>query len=234
MSMGESMDIAMRPLIVETAEDPEYSCLLLHGGGGDPLEFKSLIPAISPPDVGIRYVLPYAPEIRLTLFSGHLMRAWFDVTDDNLELHQDIVGIEASTNTVLSLIDMEHASGIAYEKIIIGGFSQGGAIALLAALRLRASLAAAFCLSGYLPLGENVQTIASIESRKTPIFIGHGAHDELVPVHLAASACLTLRNLGFDVVGEEYPIGHQVSMGELRLLRDWLSQVIQLKGPCSI
>lgn len=116
MSMDESMDSTALPLIVETAEDPEYSCLLLHGGGSDPLEFESLIPAISPPDVGIRYVLPYAPEIRLTLFGGHLMRAWFDVTDANLELHRDIAGIEASTNTVLSLIDTEHARGIAYEK----------------------------------------------------------------------------------------------------------------------
>lgn len=209
-------------LVVETAAKPSHVCLLLHGGGGAPEEFNALIPAITPAGMSIRYVMPYAPEIALTLFDRQRMRAWYDVVDANLESQQDTIGIEASLQTVLSLIEAEHDRGAPYDTILIGGFSQGGAIALLAALRSPAPLAAAFCLSGYMLQLDTMPLCA--ENRQSSIFIAHGIHDDLVPLHLAEKACSTLRNLQFDVAWHTYPIGHQVSKETLLALRQWLAR----------
>lgn len=209
-------------LVVETAAKTSHVCLLLHGGGGAPEEFSALIPSITPPGLGIRYVMPYAPEIALTLFDKQRMRAWYDVVDANLESQQDTPGIETSLQAILSLIETEHGQGAPYDKILVGGFSQGGALALLAALCSPAPLAAAFCLSGYL-LQRDTPPVRA-ENRQSPIFIAHGLYDDLVPVRLAEKACSTLRNLQFDVTWNPHPAGHQVSTEILLALQQWLAR----------
>jgi phospholipase/carboxylesterase len=210
------------PLVIETAPTPAHACVLLHGGGGAADEFRTLIPAITPPGIKIRYVIPYAPEIPLTLFGKQRMRAWYDVVDANLELHQDTVGIDASLQSVLNWIKHEHAQGIPYERILVGGFSQGGTIALLAALRAPAPLAGAFCLSGYLLRSA---MSASTLNQKTPLFIAHGHDDDLVPLRLAQQACADLQRIGLTVAWHAYPMAHQVCNEEVLALRDWLARV---------
>jgi phospholipase/carboxylesterase len=209
-------------LVIETAPNPEYVCVLLHGGGGSADEFRALIPAITPPGVRVRYVIPHAPERRLTLFGGQPMRAWYDVVEANLEAQQDTAGIEASLRSVLNLIEAEHARGTPYAKILVGGFSQGGAIALLAALHAPAPLAAAFCLSGYL-LRSAVP--ASTHNQQTPLFIGHGSDDDLVSLQLAEQARADLRRMGLAVAWYEYPMAHQVGKEEMLALCNWLAHV---------
>lgn len=216
------MNAPLPTLIVETAIKPKYVCLLLHGGGGTPEEFKSLIPAVTPTGLGIRYVMPYAPEIALTLFGKQRMRAWYDVINANLESQQDTPRIETALQAVLTLIEAEHQRGVSYDNILVGGFSQGGAIALLAALYSPNPLAAAFCLSGYLLQRGTLPPPA--ENQLSPIFMAHGIHDDLVPVHLAEKSCSTLRNVQFDVTWHTHPMGHQVSQETFFALRQWLTQ----------
>lgn len=211
-------------LVVETAAKTSHVCLLLHGGGGSPEEFKVIVPSITPHNLGIRYVMPYAPEIALTLFGKQQMRAWYDVVDADLESQQDLSGIATSLQAVLALIETEYAQGTPYDKILVGGFSQGGVVALLAALHAPKPLAAAFCLSGYLPRGALPE---STRNQKTAVFIAHGSDDDLVPLSLAKQACADLAGMGLTLTCHEYSMAHQVCKEELRALREWLALVYE-------
>ena len=207
----------------ETGPDPGWSVLWLHGLGADGHDFAPIVPELLRPGwPALRFVFPHAPVRAVTINAGMRMRAWYDIRDMDLANRADAEGVETSIAQVGALLDREHARGIPSARILLAGFSQGGAIALAAALRRREPLAGIVALSTYLPLGaRSFETMTEVVAAQ-PVFMAHGNADPVVPFAAGEGSARLLRERGFAVDWHAYPMAHQVCAPELQDLSRWL------------
>jgi len=208
----------------ETGPDPRWAVLWLHGLGADGHDFVPLVPELTRPQwPAVRFVFPHAPVRAVTINAGMRMRAWYDIRDFDLANRADAEGVAVSTAQVGALLDREHARGIPAERTLLAGFSQGGAITLAAGVRRTRPLAGLIALSTYLPLADRSQPELAAANRKTPIWMGHGNLDPVVPHALGQMSCDWLRKAGYHVDWHSYPMPHSLCAEEIRDLGDWLT-----------
>ncbi len=208
---------------VTTADNPGYAVIWMHGLGADGHDFEPIIPFLGlPPDAAIRFVFPHALMRPITINGGAVMRAWYDITEISTSKGHDEAGINHSAAKISDLIDQEIERGIPAEKIIVAGFSQGGAMALHVGLRYPAKLAGIMALSAYLLFPERLQTELASENSATAVFIGHGTQDPMVPIMLGQAAKAELEKGQWPVEWHSYPIPHSVSQAEMVDIGHWL------------
>jgi len=199
----------------------------LHGLGADGHDFVPVVPELGlPKDHGIRFIFPHAPVRPVTINNGMPMRAWYDILSLSRMDQQDDAGIRASEAIVHGVIRQELSLGIPVNRIVIAGFSQGGAIALHTALRYPQRLAGLLPLSTYLPLHDKLAAEASPANKDLPILMCHGDYDAVLPLALGESSCDILRAQGYDVDWRTYPMQHQVCGEEIELIGEWLQKVL--------
>lgn len=212
---------------IETGAQPQASVIVMHGLGADGNDFVPVVPELGlPPGLRIRFVFPHAPMRPVTINAGMVMRAWYDVFGLDGRQGEDEAGIRASQARIEGLIAREKARGIPAGRIVLAGFSQGGAIALQAGLRHPERLAGIVVLSAYLPLANSLPAEAHPANREVPIFMGHGSYDDLIPVARAHRSRDLLLELGFRVAWHEYAMPHSVCAEEIRDLSSWLRGVL--------
>ncbi|HEX7817642.1 carboxylesterase [Dyella sp.] len=208
----------------ETAGQPVYSILWMHGLGADGNDFVPLVPELVAADwPALRFVFPHAPVRPVTINGGMPMRAWYDVTGFDAAARQDESGIRASIASIESLIDRENERGIADDHIFLAGFSQGGAIALSTGLRHPRKLAGIIALSTWLPLHDAFAAERAPANASTPIFWGHGTGDPIVALSRGVASRDLLQSLGYTVDWHTYPMPHAVYPEEIADLRVWLA-----------
>ncbi|MFD0738801.1 alpha/beta hydrolase [Lysobacter koreensis] len=210
---------------LETGPSPAWSVLWLHGLGADGNDFAPIVPELVRPGwPALRFVFPHAPVRAVTINNGARMRAWYDIRDFDLANRADAAGVEQSVAEVEALIAREHARGIPAERIVLAGFSQGGAVTLAVALRRQEPLAGLVVLSAYLPMAP--QAVGDVPRAATaqPAFIAHGTQDPVVPFQAGQHSAALFRQLGFEVTWHAYPMAHQVCAEQIRDLGDWLSR----------
>ena len=197
----------------------------LHGLGADGHDFEPIVPHLElDPSLGVRFVFPNAPKRAVTINMGMVMPAWYDVLALDLRRDQDVEGIADSAAHVRALIARENERGIPTERIVLAGFSQGGAIALYVALRYPETLAGILALSCYMILGDDLASEAGEANRATRIFQGHGEWDPMVPQARGEAARDQLRELGHEVEWKTYPMAHEVHPLEIRDVGAWLRE----------
>jgi len=214
----------------ETGPSPECCILWLHGLGADGHDFAPIVPELVRPGwPALRFVFPHAPVRPVTINNGMRMRAWYDIRNFSADEigggdRADSAGVFASIVQVEALIAREADRGIPPDRLILAGFSQGGAIALAAGLRRTEPLAGVIALSTYLPMAP--QASADLEPRalRQPLFMAHGEQDPVVPPAAGEHSRQVLEGLGFAIEWHAYRMGHSVCAEEIEDLGDWLQQ----------
>ena len=221
----------MSPLLecveLQTAPTPAGSVIWLHGLGADGYDFVPVVrelEALGAPR--LRYVFPHAPQMAVTINGGHVMPAWYDILGTDLVRREDEAGIRASQKAVEALIERETGRGTPRSRIVLAGFSQGGAITLHAGLRQGEPLAGLIALSTYLPLADRFAAERAAPSARVPIFMAHGTADPVVPIARGRASRDQLMQLGADIVWHEYPIQHSVSGEEVRDIAAFLRRAL--------
>lgn len=214
----------LQSIEIETAADPRYAVIWLHGLGADGSDFVPVVPELglagAPP---VRFIFPHAPSIPVTCNGGWVMPAWYDII--SLEPHSrriDEAGIVNSRAAIRRLIDREVARGIPPERIFLAGFSQGGAIAYSTALTHPEALAGVIALSTYIPSVALIEREASAANRAIPILAAHGSQDDIVSPTLGRAARDFLASHGHAVEWHEYPMPHSVCIEEIERIGAWL------------
>jgi phospholipase/carboxylesterase len=209
----------------ETGPAPQWAVIWLHGLGADGHDFVPLVPELVRKDwPALRFIFPHAPVRAVTINNGVRMRAWYDIVGMDFPTRADSEGVEQSILQASALIDREHARGIGPQRILLAGFSQGGAIALAAGIRRKTPLAGLIALSTYLPGAETAVQVKSDAATAQPVFMAHGSGDPVIPLVHAERSMRTLQTLGFAVDWHRYPMAHQVCAEEIRDLGDWMAQ----------
>jgi phospholipase/carboxylesterase len=212
---------------IETGPGPRTSIIVLHGLGADGNDFVPFAQEIDLHAIGpVRWVFPHAPVMPVTINGGYRMRAWYDVLAGDLRQRQDESGLRRSQAMVEELIAREKERGTPAGRVVLAGFSQGCAMALLTGLRHAEKLAGIVGMSGYLPLAETTQQERGEANQLTPIFLAHGTTDPVVPLAAGEMSRDALRALGYEVQWHEYPMPHSVCMEEVRDLNAWLLKVL--------
>jgi phospholipase/carboxylesterase len=217
----------LETLEVETAPSPRAAVIWMHGLGADGYDFVDIPPLLRLPEsLAVRFVFPHAPMQPVTINGGMVMRAWYDVRHDAGARREDEAGIRASQQHIEALIAREKTRGVTAARLVLAGFSQGGAMALHTGLRHAEPLAGIMALSCFLPLAERLAGEASAANRDTPIFLAHGTHDPIIPLVRARHAHEVLAGLGYRVEWHEYPMPHSVCDAELRDIGAWLTRIL--------
>jgi phospholipase/carboxylesterase len=212
---------------IETAPNPSASIIWLHGLGADGNDFVPIIPQLNLSECpAIRFVFPSAPSMPVTVNGGYVMPAWYDITGRDSKDREDIDGIHQSARVISELIEQEASRGVAYEKIVLAGFSQGCAISLQVGLRFPHALAGIMALSGYLPLAESLPLERSEANSKTPIFMAHGVWDAVITPERAEASADTLEKLGYQLDWNTYPMEHSLHPDELADISRFLTMVL--------
>ncbi len=220
---------ALQAVEIATGANPAASVIWLHGLGADGHDFEPIVPELAPPDVGaVRFVLPHAPMRAVTLNAGARMRAWYDVAGLDRYAPQDESGVRASDEAVRALIRRENERGIACHRIVLAGFSQGGALALFTGTRYPERLAGLIGLSCYLLLPDSFTAERQPANAATPIFLAHGAYDPIVDPMLGAETRAALRAAGHAVEWHSYPMEHAVCPEEIVAIAAFLRRVLGL------
>jgi phospholipase/carboxylesterase len=212
----------MEAVEINTGPDPKAAVIWLHGLGADGHDFEPIVPELELPRP-VRFVFPHAPVRPVTINQGMRMRAWYDV----FQLGggpEDEAGIRASQKLLEDMIAAEKKRGLS--KIVLAGFSQGGAIVLQTALRHPERLAGVLALSTYLPLHATLVAERSDASRDLPIFMAHGQYDDLIPLHRAEESRQALEHLGYKVQWKTYPMPHSVCPQEIADISDFLLGIV--------
>ncbi len=215
-----------QPVEIETGAGPDACVIWLHGLGADGHDFEPVVPELRlPARLRVRFVFPHAPVRRVTINMGMQMRAWYDI----LELgggSEDEAGIRASQKLLEGLLERETSRGIVPRRIVVAGFSQGGAIALQTGLRYPVPLAGILALSTYLPLAGTVAAERSAANRKVPILQAHGRFDDLIPLQRAVRTRDALLGMDYPLEWHEYPMAHAVCAEEIADIAAWLPAVL--------
>ncbi len=210
---------------VETGPNPPWAVIWLHGLGADGHDFEPIVPElVDEAWPAIRFVFPHAPVRAVTINGGMRMRAWYDILGLEIAQRQDERGVRESIAFVQGLIARENARGVPSERIVIAGFSQGGAIALASGLRHPERLAGVVALSTYLPIAESSAGERSEANRALPIFMAHGSLDPVVGHALGQMSRSYLEQLGYAVQWHSYSMPHSVNAEEIADLARWLGE----------
>jgi phospholipase/carboxylesterase len=211
---------------IETGRDPTGAVIWLHGLGADGHDFESIVPElVRPGERPLRFVFPHAPIRPVTLNGGYAMRAWYDIAALDRRTAEDENGIRASQAAIESLIRRENARGIRSERIVLAGFSQGGAMAVFAGTRYPERLAGIMGLSCYLVLAAQLAAERSAANQSTPIFLAHGMQDPVVAPLLGEHARHALQANGYTVEWHAYDMPHSVGPQEVADIAAWLRRV---------
>jgi phospholipase/carboxylesterase len=211
---------------LETGARPDAAVIWLHGLGADGHDFEPVVPELRLPErLAVRFVFPHAPMRPVTINQGMRMRAWYDIVQLGGG-KEDEAGIRASQQQLEALIEREGARGIPPRRVVLAGFSQGGAIALQTALRFREHLAGTLALSTYLPLAAKLDAERNTAARELPILMAHGTHDPMISIEHARRSRDLLLGLGYKVDWREYPMPHSVCAQEISDIAAWLTQVL--------
>lgn len=217
-------------VIVETGAEPVGSVIWLHGLGADGHDFEPIVPELSlPAELPLRFVFPQAPARPVTVNGGMVMRAWYDILSLDGDGRSDEAGLRDSARSLEALIAAEIERGVPASRIVLAGFSQGGAVALHTALRYSAPLAGLLLLSTYLPLpGAFEREVAAAPGNQPvtiPIFMAHGSFDPVLPFALGRESRALIEAAGYAVEWREYPMAHQVCAAEIGDIRQFLLSV---------
>ena len=226
------MEIDLPPLEVETAANPEYAVIWLHGLGADGSDFVPVEPELGLAESpAVRFIFPHAPYMPVTCNGGYVMRAWYDIISlDSNSRRIDEAGIEASRETVRRLIEHENGRGIPVDRIFLAGFSQGGAVAYTTALTHPEKLAGIIALSTYIPSPGLLTEDSASANRNIPIFAAHGTADDVVSPTLGLAARNLLLERGYAVEWHEYPMPHSVCLEEVWAIGRWLGEKMRKTG----
>ena len=215
------------PIEIETAPQPTASVIWLHGLGADGRDFVPIVPELRlPSDLAIRFVFPHAPHRPVTINRGYVMRAWYDIAETEFGRREDEAGIRESEQAVRALIQCETERGVASERIVLAGFSQGGAVVLHTGLRLPQRLAGIMALSTYLPLADTLKAEAHPANADVPIFMAHGTDDPIIPLALGESSADLLTRRGANLEWRTYEMEHSVCLDEIQDIAGWLTRVL--------
>ena len=208
---------------ISTGPNPTAAVIWLHGLGADGHDFEPVVPQLVWPDApGIRFIFPHAPVRPVTLNNGMAMRAWYDIVSLTGNRDQDQKGIADSVNDTAALVRRERERGIDADRIVVAGFSQGGAIALQLAVRYPEKLAGLIALSTYMLLDHRLENDRHEANKDLPLFVGHGRSDPMVPFMLGEQLAERMRSLGHPVEWHSYPMLHAVCPEEIADLSAWL------------
>jgi phospholipase/carboxylesterase len=216
----------LQTIEIETKPKPSHCVIWLHGLGADGNDFVPIVQELSLPPVGIRFVFPHAPMRPVTINGGFVMRAWYDITGQDMVRKEDEQGVRQSQKMIEALIAREESRGVPPARIVIAGFSQGGVIALQTSLRQPKRLAGAMSLSAYLGLMGSLDKERNPANNDMPVFLGHGTMDNIVPLALGLATRDRLIKLGYDVDWHQYPMAHSVCAEELEDISAWLGRVL--------
>ncbi len=214
-----------QPTVIGSPQPAQYSIIFLHGLGGHGDEFVPLIKALAlPDDHTIRFILPHADHRAVTINGGEKMPAWYDITMiGTLDRQVDTQGIQHSVDQVKTLIAQEHDKGIAFENIVVAGFSQGGVIATYTALQFNQALGGVWALSTYAPAWSSlIQPYEKQVCLQTPFFVAHGQQDDVVPMTAGKQLVDHLAHLDLSAEWYTYSMGHEIIPQEVQALRQWL------------
>ena len=214
--MLETVEQSTRPRVA-------WSVVWLHGLGADGHDFAPIVPELVRPDwPGIRFVFPHAPVRPITLYDGTPMRAWYDLRSLSTDDRADEAGVRESMREVDALIARERDRGVPAERVLLFGFSMGGAMALASGIRREAPVAGIAALSSYLPLTSTTAAEITPGGKATPIFMAHGTQDPVVKPSWGSASRDALQALGMKVDWRTYPMPHSVHPQEVRDLADWM------------
>jgi phospholipase/carboxylesterase len=212
---------------LETAPNPTASVIWLHGLGADGNDFVPIVPELRLPEsLRVRFVFPHAPVRAVTINNGMRMRAWYDIAAADLNSRADLIGVRESQAQLESLIERENARSMPSERIVLAGFSQGGAIALYTGLRYRERLAGIMALSSYLIAPDKLAIEASAANRGVPIFMAHGTADPVVHFQWGEASRRMLEADGYPIEWHAYRMEHSVCLEEIQAIGVWLKQVL--------
>ncbi|MCT8180782.1 alpha/beta hydrolase [Variovorax sp. CY25R-8] len=215
------------PIEIETAPHPTATVIVMHGLGADGNDFVPIANELDLSSVGpVRFVFPNAPVIPVTINGGYQMPAWYDIAVADLVAREDEAGLRRSQATIEALIANEKARGIAAGRIMVAGFSQGCAMALMTGLRHGERLAGIVGLSGYLPIAATTAAERHASNHDTPVFLAHGRQDPVVPIARAQQSRDALAALGYAVEWHEYAMAHSVCLEEIGDLNAFLLRVL--------
>ena len=211
----------MEAVEIETGSPPRAAVIWLHGLGADGHDFEPIVPELRLKQA-VRFVFPHAPVQPVTINQGMRMRAWYDIFQFGGG-REDDKGIRASQALIAKLIEEQP---VPPEKIVLAGFSQGGAIALQTALRYPKPLAGVMALSTYLPLAATLAAERAAANAQVPIFMAHGTHDDIIPIQRAHDSKNFLEKLGHRIEWHDYPMPHSVCGDEVRDISAFLARLL--------
>ena len=218
--------MSIETIEVETGANPVATVIWLHGLGADGHDFEPIVPELRLPAAKpVRFIFPHAPQRPVTINGGMRMRAWYDIFSLGGGA-EDAAGIRASQAALEGLISGEVKRGIPHDKIVLAGFSQGGAIALQTALRQRERLAGVMALSTYLPLAQTLAKERTVENGDLPIFMAHGQYDNMIGIDRAMLSRNALLALGYKVDWQTYPMPHSVCPEEIAHIAAFLQRIL--------
>ncbi len=217
----------LETIIIETSQPIQQSVIWLHGLGADGHDFAPIVPELNIPNT--RFIFPHAPHQAITMNNGYEMRAWYDLYGLTLQTKQDEAGMRAMQQEIELLIEAEQAQGIPADKIVLAGFSQGGAMALFTGLRYPKKLAGILALSTYVSLKEKLTDEAHQANKDTPIFMAHGSFDSIITLDTCLVSRHLLEDLDYQVEWHEYPMPHSVCSEEIEDIARFLKQVFHLE-----
>lgn len=217
----------LQTLEIETAPGSQSSVIWLHGLGADGHDFEPIAHELDLGAIPVRFVFPHAPMMPVTINQGFVMRAWYDIASSDLGRHEDEAGVRASQSAVEALVARELGRGVPARRIVLAGFSQGGAIALQTGLRHPERLAGIMALSAYVPIASTLADEAHAANRDAPIFMAHGDLDPIVPIQRARDSRTLLEELGYRVEWHEYRMPHAVCPEEIAHIGAWLKRVLE-------
>ena len=215
--------MSLQAIQIDTQNNPNCAVIWLHGLGANGHDFEPIVSELNLPDsIRARFIFPHAPVRAVTLNSGIQMPAWYDIYSLEMNSNEDIQGVEKITREIHAMIDDQHQHGIAIDKIVLAGFSQGGALALYAGLTFSKKLSGLMGLSSYLPLRDQIDDATKFASRGLRIFLAHGSYDDVVPMAYAHEAKEILEGQKFTVQWNTYPCAHTVCAEEIQDIRKFL------------
>lgn len=218
---------ALEAIEMSTGPEAAATVVVLHGLGADGNDFVPIVQALDLAGIGpVRFLLPHAPVMPVTINNGYRMRAWYDIVGTDLVRREDEAGLSRSRQDIEALLARERERGMPSQRIVLAGFSQGCAMALLTGLRHSERLAGIAGLSGYVPLAASTAAERSDANALTPIFLAHGQQDDVIPIERGRASRDLLQQQGYAVEWHEYPMAHTVSLAEIADLNRWLLNVL--------
>lgn len=225
-------DALLTTVEIEPADAARAVVIWMHGLGADAHDFEPIVEEMAlPATLNIRFVFPNAPIRPVTINGGMRMRAWYDVLTMDLPRREDPDGVYASERAITALVEREKQRGIPAERIVLAGFSQGGAMALHTGLRYPERLAGILALSCYIPLADRLSAERRPANQHTPIFIAHGDYDAVIPMRHGQLSAERLESLSYQPEWHDYGMGHEVCWEEIRDIAAWLTRVLAASPP---